>query len=241
MEFVIHHNLWSSVLGFVLSRDTDFYRSEIKPNIPKYQIPKSLQTGDWVRSHTLCFFRCSSFDVRLRFQKYASDKIYVSIYLDNINHINILIARQGAGDFFLTGTLFSLRVNLPYRFSSLVDFKCKNVNMFKNDLSGTLVWEPMGISFAQDKKFWYLWVPGTCQIKKFRYRWIPNFNTWTPDFNLNSLWVYFFFARFMVPGREVSTGGFLSALIMMLMTLPRLFIYFCKLIKSIIKCFAQVN
>ena len=86
LEFVIHDNLWYSVLGFVLSRDTDFYRPAIKSNIPKYQIPKSLQTGDWVRGHTVCFFRCSSFDVRLRFPKSYETK-FRAISLNHFSRI----------------------------------------------------------------------------------------------------------------------------------------------------------
>ena len=52
---------------------------------------------------------------------------------------------------------------------------------------------------------------------------------------------YFYFARYIIPGREVSNGGFLSALLMMIMVLPGLFIYICKFFKRIFAGLETVN
>jgi len=52
--------------------------------------------------------------------------------------------------------------------------------------------------------------------------------------------VYFYFSRYIIPGREVSGGGFISAILMILMALPPIFIYICKLLRRIFKGMEKV-
>ena len=57
----------------------------------------------------------------------------------------------------------------------------------------------------------------------------------------HSALVYFYFSRYIIPGREVSGGGFLSAILMILMSLPSVFIYLCKILKRIFKGLEKVR
>ena len=53
--------------------------------------------------------------------------------------------------------------------------------------------------------------------------------------------VYFYFARYIIPGREVSNGGFISALLMVIMVLPALFISICKMLSQVCAEFKTVR